>query len=213
MRKEVVSHLQYSGWKYLVVLLVAIIFWSTIFTALGQPKADEKVSIACFVDQVDIDLIYSELNSNKENITKQKIKEISAESILSTDSMLSALLATRKITSDLLIVGESSLSADPNSSLAIDPKSFVPFSEEKLEELLAGRVENIEFYYIEEYTVGIYLNNVDGISEGRFGDFYNGNERCVVFFSNESVNLGALYDLGDPKNQAAIDVLVYLLTK
>jgi hypothetical protein len=212
MKKEVTSHIQYSGWKYLAILLLAIALWSTIFTALAQPKSDEKVSIACFVDQVDIDLLSIQLNANKENITTQKLKEISAESILSTDSMLSALLATRKITSDLLIVGESSLSADSTSSTAIDPKSFVPFSQERLEQLLSGRVENIQFYYVEEYTVGIYLNNADGTSDGRFGDFYNGSERCVVFFSNESVNLGALYDVGESTNCGALDVLVYLLT-
>lgn len=213
MRKEVISHIQYSGWKYFAVLLVAIVFWSTIFTALAQPKADEKVSISCFVDQVDIDLISNELNANKENITTQKLKEISVESILSTDSMLSALLATRKITSDLLIVGESLLSADSTSSTAIDPKSFVPFSQEKLEQLLAGRVENLQYYYVEGYTVGIYLNNADGTSVGRFGDFYNGSERCVAFFSIESVNLGALYDVGNPNNLGALDVLIYLLTR
>ena len=213
MKKEVASHIQYSGWKYLTILLVAIVLWCTIFTVLAQPKADEKVSIACFVDQVDIDLLSNQLNANKENITTQKLKEISAESILSTDSMLSALLSTRKITSDLLIVGESSLSTDSSSSTSIDPKSFQPFSQEKLRQLLSGKVENLEFYYVEEYTVGIYLNNADGTSGGRFNDFYNGSERCVAFFSNESVNLGALYDVGESTNCGALDVLVYLLTK
>lgn len=213
MKKEVRSHIQYSIWKYFAVLLVAIAFWFTIFTALAQPKAHEKVSISCFVDQVDIDSISNQLNANKENITAQKLKEISVESILSTDSMLSALLATRKITSDLLIIGESSLSSDSTSSTAIDPKSFVPFSQKKLEKHLAGRVDNIEYYYVEGYTVGIYLNNDDGTSDGRFGNFYNGTERCVAFFSIESVNLGSLYDIGDSNNRGALDVLIYLLTR
>lgn len=213
MKKEVTSHIQYSGWKYFAVMLVAIAFWCTIFTALAKPRADEKVSIACFVDQVDIDLLSDQLNAEKEIITTQKLKEISADSILSTDSMLRALLSTRKITSDLLIIGESSLNADPSSSTAIDPKSFVPFSPEKLQQLLSGKVDNLQFYYVEEYTVGIYLNNADGTSDGRFGDFYNGSERCVVFFSNESVNLSALYGIGESDNSAALDVLVYLLTK
>lgn len=213
MKKEVISHLQYSGWKYLAVLLVAVFFWCTIFTALAKPDADEKVSIACFVDQVDTDLLSNRLNADKENITTQKLKEISVESIPSTDPMLSVLFSTRLITSDLFIVSESLLSAGSKSSTAIDPKSFVPFSQEKLQQLLSGKVDNLQFYYVEEYAIGIYLNNADGTCEGRFGDYYNGSERCVAFFSNESVNLGALYGVGDSENCGALDVLVYLLTK
>jgi|GEM_PF-4646455 len=212
MRKEVLSHIQYSGWKYFVVLLASILFWTTVFSALAHPKAHEKVSISCFVDELEIGLINERLNAEKESITAQKLKVISVENFPSGDPMLGVLLATRKITSDILIVSENVLALNPSGSAQVDPKTFIPFSREKLEELLEGKVENLDFYYVEGYAVGIYLNKEDGTS-GRFGDFYKGNERCVAFLSNESVNLGSLYDIGDPSNRAALDVLVYLLTK
>ncbi len=163
-------------------------------------------------DDVNFEGMAAFLNANKQQLTSQSLKTITTQSVPTNDLMLSSLLVTRKITDDLLVIKEGLLEVDTQDTTKINPKSFVPFDIAKLEQRIDGRVENIHYYYVEGYAVGIYLNNGNGEDDNNFSKYYNGKDRCVLFFSNESPNLAALYNSGESVNGGAIDVLVWLLS-
>ncbi len=209
MNQNIKTHLGYNWWKYLAVLVAAIVLWNGLFTALAQPEENEKLTVACFAQNVDVEALQTKLEANKASFTKQLLKELSVEEYL--DYANSSMYFSYALASaDVFLFSEEMVMPDADGNVPVAYKGlFKPIPMDILSGILGDKVANLKLFEDDGGVYGVYIS-YDGL-DNDFAELYGEGAACILFFNPESVNLKGLYGKGNAEDGAAIDLLLYLL--
>ncbi len=203
MRKaEITRHIQYSWWCYLLLVLVSVVLWTSVYGILEKPNANQKLTVSYFGEGYDGAALQGEIEQNLSIITDQEIKEVTLDIVKETnESLFGSMLQTRLYSSDIMIFGEGTLT-DEFITMSFRPMTTA------LEAYFDGI--DIELYSIDGINYGIVLNS-EGDSDNNFSKYYSGDKKLIAFFAPYGVNLGGAYGSGNNEDKAAIELLIYLL--
>ena len=192
------THLSYNWWKYVLLTVLSILIWTTVFDNLAKPAKNEKVGIVFFGDSLDVAALHADLTAAVDGLTEQKIAYVDVSQTFADDSHLGQILMARTNDCDLLILPAAlvdKLSAYGFFMPLPDTFQGIPtYSQEKDGESVA-------------YGLEIYRPE----KQNRFSAFCSGGETYYVFLSKESVNLANLNGKGTKADDAALQILNYLL--
>lgn len=192
------SHLHYHWWKYVLLTVLSIMVWTSVFDTLAKPAKNEKVGIAFFGDGLDATALHTDLCAVIDDLTQQEIAYIDVSQTFADYEHLGQVLMARAYDCDLLIL--SAEQVDMLSAygffmpLSDVPKDIPTYSQEKDGETVA--------YGLKIYSPGC---------QNRFSAFCSGEQTYYVFLSKESVNLACLNGNGTQTDDAALQILKYLL--
>lgn len=194
------EHFRNCFWIYLMIVLLVVAFWTTVFDNLASPASNEKVSIFFIGPGLDSSALEQALFAQIQDLTQQPIRQITVDAINTMDQTAAVqLLSTRIYDIDLIILPGEMLKDFPVST-------FFP---EIPQEKLALYLSQPRYFCEAEVPYGILL--YDAEENSRFGKFCVGNDDYYAFFSSRSVNLGGLLGTGEMQNDAALAILKYLL--
>ncbi len=203
------THFEYYWWKYLAVLIAAIVLWNGLFTALAQPEENEKLTVACFTPDVDIQALRSNLEAHKDSVTEQPLKEVSVEAYLdyaSSSMYFSYALAS----ADVFVFSEEMVVPDEQGNVPVTYKGlFKPIPMDTFAEVLGDKAQGLKLFGDDSGIYGVYLNPEGQVN--RFTEVCENKTSCILFFNPDSVNLNGLYGKGNTEDGAAIDLLLYLI--
>ena len=185
---------RYFYWLYILILILTISIWTTIFDNLAKNKPYEEINIIYFGSDLAVD----ELKSDLEYFTssfEQEIKAVNIEVRKIEDSFFTTLLTTKITVNDIVLISEEYMNDYIGASYF---RTLINL--------------NIEAKYYEESEIkyGIVVYD-DEIKETKFSEYYSGDKSIYLFLSPNSVNLGMLYNNGEKENDAAIKVAEYLV--
>lgn len=192
------THLHYHWWKYVLLAVLSIMIWSWVFDSLAKPDKNEKVSIVFFGEGLDSQALHADISAAMDDLTQQKIRFVDISQTFADKNHLGQILMARTYDSDLIILpGElvDHLSAY-GFFMPLDhlPKDIPTYTQEKDGE-----------------TVVYGLEIHSPTSQNRFSSHCSGEQTYYVFLSKESVNLAGLNGNGSPADDAALQILTYLL--
>ncbi len=204
MRKST-GHLQYNWWKYLLVILLPILLWCSVFDVLAKPKDNERLHILFVGDGLDVVALQESLEEALPSLTDQKIKEVKVVSEYAAGEIYGQKMTTYSYDFDLIIVSQTFMAQNTGQFFRRLPMDGLPGYEQV--KLHTEKVEEGEH----EAPFGFVLWE-PGV-KNTFGKFYSGNEICYLFFSTQSVNLYPLFGGSAEGNNAAVAALDFLLKK
>ena len=190
------SFFRYFYWLYILILILTISLWVTVFDNLAKNEPYEEINIIYFGSNLDGEQLKNDLLEFTSGF-EQEIKAVNVEVRNVEKDFFSTLLTTKKVTNDIVII-----------------------SEEYMFEYIGGScfrtLKNVNIdakYYMEsEVKYGIIVHDKE-IINNKFSEYYTGESNIYLFFSPDSVNLGRLYNNGEKENDAAIKVAEYLVGK
>ena len=191
-------HLHYHWWKYVLLVVLSVAIWTSVFDTLARPAKNEKVGIVFFGDSLNVSALYADLQSAVQEITEQKITCLDVSQTFADHTHLGQILMARAYDCDLLILPAELV--DKLSAygffmpLPEIPKDIPVYTQEKDGETVA--------YGLEIYKPG---------NQNRFSSFCSGEQTYYVFLSKESVNLAQLNGNGTQTDDAALRILEYLM--
>ncbi len=204
--KKIANHIQYRFSAYIAVLLVFSVIWCTVFAALKNPKADEKITISYFNKDLEVSALTEELHRVADSLTEQKIKEISVNVIAGEGKgFTTQLIEAKYLTSDICIIATDFFSD------AVIKNNFMPLSDKEAEYLKNELGNSVEYHSIDGVVYGIYLTGLS--TDNNFSKHYKGEVRLIALPCPDSVNYGSGYGSGEAENTAALEILKYLLSE
>ena len=105
--KDWQGHLQYSWWKYLLVILLPILLWCSVFDVLAKPKENERLHILFVGNDLDAVSLQQTLEEAIPTLTDQKIKEVKVVTELAAGEIYGQKMTTYSYEFDLIIVSQS----------------------------------------------------------------------------------------------------------
>ena len=203
MRKNT-GHLQYHWWKYLLVIVLPIMLWCSVFDVLAKPKDNERLHVLFVGNGLDSAALQQTLEEKLPTLTDQKIKEVKVVSEYAAGEIYGQKMTTYSYEFDLIIVSQSFMHDNTGQFFRRLPMDGLPgYEGVKLRE------EQVE----EEYSAPFGFVLWDPGMENGFSTFYSGYEICYLFFSTESVNLYPLFEGSAEGDNAAVAALDFLLGK
>lgn len=192
------THLHYNWWKYVLLTVVSVLIWTSVFDTLAKPAKNEKVGIVFFGEGLDTAALHADLTAAMGDLTEQKISYVDISQTFADNAHLGQLLMARINDCDLLILPAQLV--DNLSAYGF----FTPIPE---------NLQDLPTYSQEKdgKTVAYGLEIYKPGSQTRFASFCSGEETYYVFLSKESVNLAGLNGNGNQTDNAALQVLKYLL--
>ena len=193
-------HLQYNWWKYLLVILLPVIIWSTVFEQMEKPASNARLRVLYVGDGLDSPGFQQELTLQLSELSTQVLQEITVTQVSPVGISYTEYLTARCFDYDLLIlspdwcpegIGQAVFSRIPTALLASFPSSEV--YTEVVEE------SDLPYAFVLPETSPFYSFSSD---KGR---------PCLLFPSPESVNLGGKNGKGDLGDDAALQAMRYLL--
>lgn len=198
MKNLIKNHFVYQWWKYLAVVIVAVVFWVYLFNTLARPQSNEQIKITFVGNDFNNTLLKDDIKVNLNTLQgNQNIKEIGVECFYSEDAYtLSTVLSTR-VTSDtdFVIIKENQL-----KDFDI-PAFFVELSESDVTQNFG----NVPTYSREGKLYGIQLNS------DTFAKYYQGKENCYAFITSVSENFGGTNGKGSPADKVCVNLINYLV--
>lgn len=204
MRKST-GHLQYNWWKYLLVIILPIVLWCTVFDVLAKPKDNERLHILFVGDGLDAIALRQTLEEALPDLTQQKIKEVKVTTDYAAGEIYGQKLTTYSYEFDLIIVSQSFMRDNTGQFFRRLPMDGLPGYEQG--KLYTEKVE--DGAYIAPFGFVLWEPGV----KNNFGNFYSGNEICYLFFSTQSVNLYPLFGGSAEGDNAAVVALDFLMKK
>lgn len=198
------NHLQFSWWKYLLVLLIPAVIWSSVFKALAEPKPDERVGVLYVGQSLNAALLQQQLTDALPELSDQPLLEVTVTQTEIPELSYRNVLVSRTFEYDIMIIEESSLQPGGNQMIF----GTLP---DALQESFPGGI-----FYTEDAGEGEMLPVgmiLDPGVKTRFSACYTGDQRCYLFFSPESVNFDTRNGNGNPGNDAALQATYYLLER
>ena len=181
---------QYNWWKYLAVILLPIVLWTTVFNIIKQPAPEERLHILYIGDSLNAAALEDSLSDFLPRHTTQQLKEISVNTEQNCDT---TLLTARCFEYDIIIIEEPYLPTNAGtqvfSVLTAQQLSLFPHAAPYCED--------------GESTCGFLLTLE---ASSGFSAHYNGQNTCYLFFSPESVNCNP-----QSGTDAALQAAKYLL--
>lgn len=198
------NHLQFNWWKYLAVIVLPVILWCSVFSAIAEPNSDQQVNVLYVGESLDTQSLRQQLADAMPQLTQQQIKSVAVDTALLDGSSYNALLTARCFDYDILILEESSLQKNTGQTV------FTRLTSKLLEQF-----PNTP-HYTEEVedggTLAFGLVLYDGTAENTFSACYTGSQTCYLFISPYSVNFDTLNENGTAGNDAALKAAQYLLS-
>ena len=193
------DYLRYHWWKYVGIALIFTGLWCYVFSAIARPGRDERIKILYIGTHLQLQQLENQLTEAMPELTQQPIESICVDSALPDVLPYHLLLSTRVMEYDILIIEEPYLQEKTGQS------HFVRGSE-----LLHSHFPQAEPYYEEVGDHKRIFGYIAG-DESLFSDYYEGENRCYLFASPESVNFDTLNGEGESGNDAALKTAQYLL--
>lgn len=195
---RVSPHLHYHWWKYVLLAVLSIAIWTSVFDTLARPAKNEKVGIVFFGDSLDVPALHADLWAAIDEITEQKITYLDMSQTFADQEHLGQILMARAYDCDLLILPAElvdELSAYGFFMPLLEIPTDIPvYTQEKDGETVV--------YGLEIYKPG---------KQNRFSSFCSGEQTYYVFLSKESVNFAGLNGNGIQTDDAALRILEYLM--
>ena len=196
------AHLQYNWWKYLAVIIIPIVLWTSVFSSMAKPKDNERLSILFVGDGLDCRVLQENMVATIPQLTNQKIKSVKVASRVFDKDLYRKMLVSQCFDYDIIIISNSYYNEDVCKSV------FRPFSEILIEQFDTASFL-LEKYGGNNLPMGIVL--FDKASNNKFVEYYSGGEACYMFFSPYSVNFSGLNGFGEIADDVALRVAQYLL--
>lgn len=196
------NRFQQNFWKYLLVVLVPIVVWYTVFYFVYRVKDNEQVQIMFLGKDLDNSALKGELTTNLTNIAGEKLKSVTVRSTVVANGN-GQILSAYQVVYDIIIFSESYLPENVGQNWG-----FAHFEQEKFVELFGADVE----LYSEVYEETTLYYAVEIPADSFFAQYYSGEEKCYMFFSPETVNLASLNGNGNASDDGAIRIAQYLLS-
>ena len=193
-------HLQYNWWKYLLVVLLPIIIWLTVFEQMAKPANNARLHILYVGKGLDSQSLQQELTHQLTQMSKQVLQEIAVTQVSPVGISYTEYLTARCFDYDLLIlspdwcpegIGQAVFSRIPPALLDSFPSSDV-YTE-------VVEKSDLPYAFVLPETSPFYSFSSD---RGR---------PCLLFPSPESVNLDKKNGKGDLGDDAALQAMRYLL--
>lgn len=198
MKERLRNHIVYYWWTYLISAVLIIMLWTTLFSKLAEPKANEQINITYIGSAFDHVKLQSDLQDVIPELSEQNIKRVSVENAgINGEYELNTILRARLAGNCDFIIIEGKVLEDYKLDLA----SY--FAEVDADTLTQYFV-NCENITEDNKTYGITLP-----SECKLHNYYLGKSDLKVFFNKNSVNLSDLFD-GIKEQNAALEILKYL---
>lgn len=193
-------HLQYNWWKYLLVVLLPIIIWLTVFEQMAKPASNARLRVLYVGDGLDPSGFQQELTLQLSELSTQVLQEIAVTQVSPVGISYTEYLTARCFDYDLLIlspdwcpegIGRAVFSRIPPALLDFFPSSDV-YTE-------VVEKSDLPYAFVLPETSPFYSFSSD---RGR---------PCLLFPSPESVNLDKKNGKGDLGDDAALQAMRYLL--
>lgn len=193
-------HLQYNWWKYLLVVLLPVIIWLTVFTQMAKPASNARLRVLYVGDGLDPSGFQQELTLQLSELSTQVLQEIAVTQVSPVGISYTEYLTVRCFDYDLLIlspdwcpegIGQAVFSRIPPALLDSFPSSDV-YTE-------VVEKSDLPYAFVLPETSPFYSFSSD---KGR---------PCLLFPSPESVNLDKKNGKGDLGDDAALQAMRYLL--
>lgn len=193
-------HMQYNWWKYLLVILAAIILWCTVFRALAQPKDNEKLNVLFVGEGLDTKKLEQTVTGMLPQLTDQFVRQVKVTQTRLEGREAYEILQMRTYEYDIVIISQSCLQENMGNAL------FSGAMTEKMQAHFAGVQFHAEPQGERMVPSGIVLDPDSG-----FCAFYNGQETCYLFASPQSVNFDGLNGLGQAGDDCALRIMEYFV--
>lgn len=193
-------HLQYNWWKYLLVVLLPVIIWLTVFAQMEKPASNARLRVLYVGDGLDPSGFQQELTLQLSELSTQVLQEIAVTQVSPVGISYTEYLTARCFDYDLLIlspdwcpegIGQAVFSRIPPALLDSFPSSDV-YTE-------VVEKSDLPYAFVLPETSPFYSFSSD---KGR---------PCLLFPSPESVNLDGKNEKGNLGDNAALQAMRYLL--
>ena len=193
-------HLQYNWWKYLLVVLLPVIIWLTVFTQMAKPASNARLRVLYVGDGLDPSGFQQELTLQLSELSTQVLQGIAVTQVSPVGISYTEYLTARCFDYDLLIlspdwcpegIGQAVFSRIPPALLDSFPSSDV-YTE-------VVEKSDLPYAFVLPETSPFYSFSSD---KGR---------PCLLFPSPESVNLDGKNEKGNLGDDAALQAMRYLL--
>lgn len=205
--KKITEHLEYSWWKYLLVLVLPIVLWCSIFDVMARPKDDERLNILYLGTDLDTYALQQTLQEYLPQHTQQELKQIRVVEDLLSDEYYGQKMVTYSFEFDLIIVSEDFMR--PTTGQFFRSFAADTFSDYDDVELYTEELEDETGKFTLPFGILLWEPGDDT----NFGNYYSGNQKCYLFFSTESVNLYPLFSGSSEGNNAAVVAMEFLMGK
>lgn len=192
-------HLQFNWWKYLLLLLIPIIFWCTVFGAIKKPNPDQRVHILYIGSNLDAEALQAQVKTALPDLTDQSLKAVTV-TVASPEERSYVTLEVRCFDYDILIFEQSSMPENVGQAVFV-----------RLTDALIAQFPEAALYQEDVADAGILTYGFAIEKRARFGAYYTGSEPCYLFVSPRSENFDTLNENGRAGNDAALRLAQYLL--
>lgn len=191
------KHLRMNWWKYLLAILLPVALWTAVFSLRDRPDAHERLRVLIVGEGVDTAALQADLEAALPSLTAQPLKEITVKQELPESAAYGEWLISREFSYDILIF------AEPWCAQNVGQNYF-----SRMSDGLLSRFPSVPLY--RETADGRSLSYALALPDAaRFRDYAQGGA-WLLFFSPESVNLGAENGKGEQTDDAAVAAAQYL---
>lgn len=195
------KYLRSNWWKFLAVLILPVIIWTTVFSLQSRPDGNERLRILLVGEGADTAALQADLEAALPSLTAQTLREITVNQELPGNGVsYGEWLISRQFSYDILIVSEPWRMENMGQNF---------FS--RLRDTLVSRFSSVPQY--SETADGNTLSYALVLTgaETRLGSYLEAKDGAwLLFFSPESVNLAGENGKGDRADDAAIAAAQYL---
>lgn len=193
------NHLQYNWWKYLAILLIPIILWCSVFSAMRKPAPDQRVHILYIGSGLDAEGLQAQLANALPDLTSQQLKAVTV-TVASPGETAYSTLEVRCFDYDILIFEQSSMPENVGQAVFV-----------RLTDSMLSQFPDATLYQEDVSDAGILTYGFQLHADTRFAKHYASDQTCYLFISPWSENFDALNENGRAGNDAALRTAQYLL--
>lgn len=193
------NHLQFNWWKYLVIILIPILLWCSIFSALKKPDPDQRMHILYIGENLDAEALQTELKNVLPSLTLQQLKAVTV-TVAPPGEAAYSTLEVRCFDYDILIFEQSSMPKNVGQAV------FVRLTDELLKQFPDAKLYQEDVMDAGTLTYGFRI-----AANTRFAAHYSGDQTCYLFVSPRSENFNTLNENGRAGNDSALKAAQYLL--
>lgn len=196
------KHLRRNWWKYLAMIVLPVIVWSTVFSLRSRPDDRERLRILFVGEGLNTAALQADLQAALPSLTTQTVREITVTQEIPESTAYGEWLISRQFSYDILIFSEPWCTENMGQNF---------FS--RLSNSLRSGFSGTETYCETVDAVALpYALVLSGAEmQTRFCTYFEAEKpTCFLFFSPESVNLGAENGKGEQTDDAAIAAAHYL---
>ncbi len=195
-RSQLSRHLGYRWYFYLLILLAAVVLWTSVYGILAKPNANEQLTVSYFGEDYNGTSLEQDIIKVLPEITEQKIKKVLYDGVAYKDnSYFGQMLQTRLFSSDIMIFESGIVDGE------FINMSFRPLTAELEAELSAA---GAEIYRVDGVAYGVSLEK-----SSNFSKYYEGELSCFALFAPYSENMAGAYGIGNESDGAAIELMKY----